>query len=34
MSDQSSDEAHDPPPTAVANGVDVPSDEGTNGGSK
>jgi hypothetical protein len=33
MSDQSSDEAHDPPPTAVADGVDVQSDQGTNGGS-
>ncbi len=33
MSDQSSNEAHAPPPTAVADGLDVPSDQGTNGDS-
>jgi hypothetical protein len=33
MADQSSDEAHAPPPTAVADGLDVPSDQGTNGDS-
>jgi hypothetical protein len=31
MSDQSIDEAHDPPSTAVTVEVNVPSDEGTNG---